>query len=75
MNDVVAVIKTYEESPFGYEEFIYKTNDYYNIYEKMMELTDEDHEVSENAASWCEDAPIGNIFEFKEGEIEIQDID
>ena len=44
------------------------------IYEKMMELTDNDHEISDEAASWCELAAEGEIYEFAEGEVEITDI-
>jgi len=41
----------------------------------MMELTDNDHEISADAASWCELATVGEIYEFREGEIEIVDMD
>lgn len=30
---------------------------------------------SVDAASWCELATVGEIYEFREGEIEIQEID
>lgn len=40
-----------------------------------MEITDNDHEISASGASWCELACIGEIYEFREGEIEIQEID
>ena len=49
----------------------FPTSDYYAIYDTMMELTDGDHEISSNAASWCELAASGEIYEFREGEIEI----
>lgn len=41
----------------------------------MMLLTDNDHEISTDAASWCELASVGEIYEFREGEIEIMEID
>lgn len=41
----------------------------------MMLLTDNDHEISADAASWCELATVGEIYEFREGEIEIMEID
>lgn len=48
-----------------------KANEYDVIYERMMDITDGDHEISCDAASWCEIASIGEIYEFREGEIEI----
>ena len=53
--------------------FYYKCHDHYGIYDKMMELTDSDHEISCDGASWCELATVGEIYEFREGEIEIVD--
>lgn len=45
--------------------------DFDTIYEHMMQITDNDHEVASNAASWCELATIGETYEFREGFIEI----
>lgn len=45
--------------------------DFYHIYKVMMKLTNGDHEISQDAASWCELAHIGEIYEFREGTIEI----
>lgn len=53
----------------------FNPNDCDSIYDKMMELTDGDHEISANASCWCELAEVGEIYEFREGEIEIMDID
>lgn len=50
-------------------------SDHYGIYDLMMELTGQDHEISCDAASWCELATVGEIYEFREGEIEIVEID
>ena len=71
---IYAVIRPYTEE--GYEGFCYqyKCNDHYGIYDKMMELTNDNHEESSNAASWCELATVGEIYEFAEGEIEIMEI-
>ena len=55
--------------------FYYKCNAHYSIYNKMMELTDGDHEISCDAASWCEIAAVGETYEFREGTIEIVDVD
>ena len=52
-----------------------KPSNHDGIYEAMMEITGNDHEISADAASWCELATIGEIYEFREGEIEIVDID
>lgn len=49
----------------------YKHDDHYSIYDKMMEITDGDHEISSDAASWCELACVGETYEFREGIIEI----
>lgn len=59
----------------GFRDWEYKPSDYDRIYEKIMEITDGDHEVSADAASWCELATVGEIYEFREGEIEIMEID
>lgn len=50
----------------------FKADDHYAIYERMMDITDGDHEISDEAASWCELASVGEIYEFREGEIEIE---
>lgn len=52
-----------------------KSDDHYSIYDKMMKLTNNNHELSSGAASWCELATVGEIYEFENGEIEIQEID
>ena len=72
---IYALIKPYTEE--GYEGYCYQYtwNDHYGIYDKMMELTGSDHEISCDAASWCELATVGEIYEFREGEIEIVEID
>ena len=76
MNDGInAIAKRYEQNGKEFEDWFYKPNNYYDIYDKMMELTDNDHEISADAASWCELACVGEIYEFREGEIEIQEID
>lgn len=85
MNDgVYAVVKRYATSEGtpekfyeddGFADWHFKPNNHYGIYEKMMELTGNDHEISSDAASWCELATVGEIYEFREGEIEIQEID
>lgn len=64
--------KHYEDD--GFQEWCLRPNDYDKIYDKMMEVTDGDHEISSDAASWCELATEGEIYEFREGEIEIMDI-
>ena len=83
-NGIYAMVRRYatsegtEENHFeddGYADWCYKPNDHYSIYDKMMELTDNDHEISCDAASWCELATVGERYEFREGEIEIIDID
>lgn len=85
MNDgIYAVIRRYATSDGtpenhyeddGYEDWNFKTNDYYCIYYKMMELTSGDIEISSEAANWCKAAYIGERYVFREGEIEIMEID
>ena len=74
-NGIYAVVKRYEQNGVCFEEWCYKPNNHYSIYEKMMELTDNDHEISSDGASWGEFATVGEIYEFREGEIEIMEID
>ena len=75
MNNIYAVIKRYEQNGKEFMDWIKKPNDHDNIYEQIMVLTDGDHEISSDAASWCELACVGEIYEFREGEIEIMEID
>lgn len=69
-----AVVKRYavNGNDDTFDDWFFKPNSHDNIYNKMMELTDGDHEISSDAASWCELATEGDIYEFREGEIEIQ---
>lgn len=69
MSGIYAVVKGCGKS------WCYKPNDHYEIYVKIMELSNENHEISSDAASWCELATIGEIYEGDDWEIEIQDID
>lgn len=78
---VYAVVKRYEkEDVHGeivteFEDWIYKPNDHYAIYYKIMELTNDNHELASDAASWCELASVGEIYETYDWEIEIQEIE
>ena len=74
-NEIYAVIKRYEQNGHDFEDWIKKPSDHDGIYEQMMTLTDGDYEISADAASWCELACVGEIYEFREGEIEIMEID
>lgn len=74
MSGVYAVVKIYKQDGNEYDEWSYKPQDYDSIYDRMMKLTDGDHEISADAASWCELATVGEIYEFREGEIEIMDV-
>ena len=66
-----AVIKRY---PLNTKpNHIVKTTEHMSIYELMMDITDGDHEISSDAASWCELASVGEVYEFREGEIEIME--
>lgn len=73
-NGIYAVVKRYEQNGVEFASWYYKPSRHYDIYEQMMELTDGDHEISSDAASWCELATVGETYEFREGEIEIMDI-
>ena len=42
------------------------------VYNWMMFITDGDHEISSEAASWCMTAKCGDEYEFREGRITIQ---
>lgn len=75
MGDIYAVVKQYATNTDNdFCDWHFKPSDFYGIYDKMMEITDGDHEISSDAASWCELASIGEIYEFREGEIEMQEI-
>ena len=81
MNDgIFAVVKRYELEDNGnitteFADWHYKPDDYYGIYNKLMELTNGNHELSSDGANWCELATVGEIYEADNWEIEIQEID
>lgn len=74
MGKIYAVVKCYVQDGIDYADWHYKTNDHYAIYDKLMELTGENHDLSADAASWCEVASIGETYEADNWEIEIQEI-
>lgn len=44
-----------------------------SVYEEMMVWTGNDHEISQDAASWCKLTTPGEVYEFKEGLIKIEE--
>lgn len=42
-----------------------------SIYDMMMDITGNDHEISCDIASWCELAGVGETYTFREGYVEI----
>ena len=54
--------------------YIRNPKDHDGIYDLMMTITDEDHEISSDAASWCELARIGETYELREGYIELEEV-
>lgn len=42
-----------------------------SIYDMMMDITGNDHEISCDIASWCELANVGEVYTFREGYVEI----
>ena len=80
MYGIYAVVKRYEREENGtikteFKDWIYKPDDHYAIYDKIIELSNGNHELSDDAASWCELACIGETYEADNWEIEIQEID
>jgi hypothetical protein len=72
---IYAVVKRYEQNGNEFADWLYRPSNHRDIYDKLMEITGNDHEISCDGASWCELATVGEVYEFREGEIEIQDID
>ena len=68
---VYAVIQISPNVQNTARNYVFKPNDYENIYLAMMNITGGDHEIAQEAASWCEIATIGETYEFREGRIEI----
>ena len=62
------------ENSIGHLEMLYNPSDYDLIYGKVSRMTDGDHEIAADAASWCELATLGEIYEFREGIIMIEDV-
>ena len=48
-------------------------DDYSEVYDKMMEITDGDWEISADSSQWCVDAPVGEEYSFREGYITIEE--
>lgn len=44
----------------------FKTTDHLSIYEFLMQLTNDNHEISSEVASWCEIADIDEEREYEE---------
>ena len=57
----------------GHLMMLCKPTDFNMIYNKIMRMTEGNHEIASDAASWCELATIGEIYEFREGRIEIKE--
>lgn len=72
---IYAVVKRYEQNGKEFADWHYRPSNHSDIYDKVMEITGNDHEIASGAASWCELATVGETYEFREGEIEIQEID
>ena len=53
--------------------YSYETNNNLSVYEAMMSITGNDHEISADAAGWCELAHEGEVYSFREGVIEIKE--
>lgn len=75
-NGVYVLIKRYEKEKnekivTEYEDWFFEPDNYEKIYEKLMELTNGSDELSIDAAHWCEQALIGEIYETDDWEIEI----
>ena len=70
MIGIMALIRSYEDG----DDYYYHCNNHDGIYSQMMIITNGDHEISADAASWCELATVGEIYEFREGDIEIMDM-
>ena len=70
-----ANIRQYETKENPFKEWNYRCDDHEAIYERMMKITNNDHEVSSDAASWCELAYVGQFYIFPEGAIEIYVLD
>lgn len=65
---IAAIYKGNDEHRYSYY-----TTDHDWIYERMMEITGNDHEISADAASWCELASVGERYTFREGWIDIKE--
>lgn len=72
---IYAVIKRYAQNGKDFADWFYRPSNHSDIYDKMMDITENDHEIAADGASWCELASVGETYEFREGEIEIQYID
>ena len=45
------------------------------VYGAVYDMTDCDHEIADDAAAWCELATVGDVYEFRDGRIESEEID
>lgn len=70
-NNIYAVFTWYKQNNVKY---MYHPDRHDCIYHLMMAITDGDHEISADAESWCELASVGEVYEFREGNIKIVEL-
>lgn len=69
----VEIIPNAQNNKLGHLMLICAANDYDIIYNKVMRMTDGDQEIAGDVANWCGIANVGEIYEFREGTIQIKE--
>ena len=74
MNNKVYVVIKLKDQNNNSVEYKYRPFEINEIYDKMMEITNGNHEVSSEVESWCDLATIGEIRELPNFEVEITEL-
>lgn len=68
-----AIIRTYKDITTT-DEYIRRVFDKDNIRTRLMQITGNDQEITEEALTWIDNADIGDIYTFRDGLIQIVEI-
>lgn len=57
----------------GNNKYSYNVTDFDNIYHKILTLSEQNHTLAEDVASWCEIASVKQQYEVDEFKVVIED--
>ena len=45
---------------------------FYDVYDAIMNLTDNDVEISQDVAAWCDKAKVNTVYQLREGTVRME---